>query len=157
MITTKIPRTTATRPGLGDDWLAIWEVTFYEANPEGAGHQHNGRCWTTEVEAHPLTSNRTVGHQVWLYLNRERPDIPEVDLLSGHVRFVGYATGEPARDGKTPRAHGVRCIDCGSHQVAFTVRAWANCQACGKGQTQSEAMLCSDHCDGCREQSRANP
>lgn len=143
------PRTTAMRPGLSDDMLAVWQVTYYEAAEDGIGRKPNGRCWTTEAEAHPLTSNRTVGHQVWLFINRQRPDIAEIDKASGHVHLQGYAAGEPNPNGRLPRVHGVHCTECGSDQVTFTARAWANCQTCGKGQAQSEAMLCSEHCEEC--------
>lgn len=138
------------RPGLSDDMQAVWQVTYYEATEDGVGRNPNGRCWTTEVEAHPLTSNRTVGHQVWLYINQRRPDIPEVDLTSGHIQLQGYAAGQPDEDGKLPRLHGVRCTKCGSEKVVFWTRAWAICWDCGNGHTQGEAMLCSEHCEDCR-------
>lgn len=148
-MTTTTPRATAIRPGLSSNMQAVWEVTYYEAAENGIGRKPKGRCWTTEVEAHPLTSNRTVGHQVWLYINQHRPDIPEVDMTSGHVQLHGYAAGEPGEGGKLPRVHGVRCTACGSDQVVFTPRAWANCRACGKGQMQGAATLCSAHCEDC--------
>ncbi|MBM7170392.1 DUF45 domain-containing protein [Streptomyces sp. G44] len=56
------PRTTAYRPGLEKHWYAIWAVTYYEAADNGLGPSPSGRCWITELEAHPRTSNRTVGH-----------------------------------------------------------------------------------------------
>ena len=147
MTSTRTPRATAMRPGLSDDWRAVWVVTYYEAAEDGLGRKPGAPCWTTTVEAHPLTSNRTVGHQTWLFLNRE--GITEVDMLSAHVRLAGYATGEPGEDGRAPRVHGVRCTECGSDQVAFTTRPWANCPTCGKGQMQGEATLCSDQCAEC--------
>lgn len=122
------------RPGLSDDMRAVWQITYYEAAEDGIGRKPKARCWTTEVEAHPLASNRTVGHQVWLYINQQRPDIPEVDLTSGHVQLQGYAIGNPDEDGKLPRVHGVRCTKCGSDQVVFTARAWANCRACSRAR-----------------------
>lgn len=137
------------RPGLSNNMRAVWQVTYYEAAEAGVGRKPNGRSWTTEIQAHPLTSNRTVGHQVWLYINQQRPDIPEIDLTSGHVQLQGYAAGDPGEDGKLPLIHGVRCTACGSDQVPFTTRAWANCRNCGKGQTQGEAMLCSEACKDC--------
>jgi hypothetical protein len=137
------------RPGLSDDIRAVWQVTYYEAAEDGGGRKPKGRCWTTEIEVHPLTSNRTVGHQVWLYINQHRPDIPEVDLPSRHVRLQGYAAGQPDENGKLPRVHGVRCTACGSDNVMFWARAWAICCDCGKGQAQDEATLCSEHCEDC--------
>ncbi|MEU4999305.1 hypothetical protein [Streptomyces sp. NPDC021622] len=148
-MTTTTPRTTAMRPGLSDNMRAVWQITYYEAAEDGINRKPNGRCWTTEIEAHPLTSNRTIGHQVWLYINQQRPDIPEVDVTSGQIQLQGYAAGEPGEDGKLPVVHGVRCTACGSDQVAFTTRAWATCRTCGNGQTQGEAMLCSEHCEDC--------
>ncbi|KUL23186.1 hypothetical protein [Streptomyces regalis] len=148
MTTTRIPHATAMRPGLGDETRAVWAATFYEATEDGTGRKPDGQCWTTTVEAHPLTSNRTVGHQVWLHLNRE-PDIPEVDMLSAHIQLLGYAAGEPDEDGKPPRLHGARCTGCGSSQVVFTTRGRANCHSCGTGQMQGEAALCSQQCDEC--------
>lgn len=139
----------AQRPGLGQDWRAVWTVTYYEAAADGSGRKPNGRCWTIELDAHPLTSNRTVGHQMWLYINRERPDIPEVDLQSAHVQLQGYTAGTPGQDGPPPRVHGVRCTACGSPKVVFTVRPWATCQTCGRDQPQSETTLCSSHCEDC--------
>ncbi|MEU7583790.1 hypothetical protein AB0B50_40135 [Streptomyces sp. NPDC041068] len=149
MTTTRAPRANAQRPGLGTNWQAIWTVTYYEAADDGTGRAPDARCWTTELEAHPLTSNRYIGHQVWLYINRERPDIPEVDLHSPNIRLQGYTAGEPDEVGNLPRIHGVRCTRCGSPDVKFTARAWANCRTCGKGQLQSEAALCSSHCEEC--------
>ncbi|MEV6840257.1 hypothetical protein AB0N17_38165 [Streptomyces sp. NPDC051133] len=143
------PRTTAMRPGLSDDMLAVWLVTYYEAAEDGIGRKPNGRCWITQAEAHPLTSNLTVGHQVWLFINQQRPDIPEIDMASGHVQLQGYAASQPDTNGKLPRIHGVLCTACGSANVTFTARSRATCLTCGKGQTQGEAMLCSEHCEDC--------
>lgn len=137
------------RPGLSGGMQAVWQVTYYETAEDSVGRKPNGRCWTTEIEAHPLTSNLTVGHQVWLYINQHRPDIPEVDLTSRHIQLQGYAAGQPDEDGKLPRVHGVRCTACGSGNVMFSARAWAICSDCGKGQAQGEATLCSEHCEDC--------
>ncbi|MFE3182713.1 hypothetical protein ACFXKR_17855 [Streptomyces violascens] len=148
-MTTTTPRTTAMRPGLSDDMRAVWQVTYYEAAEDGVGRKPKGLCWTTEIEAHPLTSNHTVGHQVWLYINQHRPDIPEVDLTSRHIQLQGYAAGHPGEDGKLPRVHGVRCTACGSDKVIITAPSWANCWDCGNPHTQVDAMLCSNHCEDC--------
>ncbi|MFF4606141.1 hypothetical protein ACFY12_25795 [Streptomyces sp. NPDC001339] len=156
MTTMRMPRANAQRPGLDEDWRAVWHVTYYEAAEGGVGRKPQSPCWTIEIEAHPLASNRTIGHQVWLYINRERPDIPEVDRLSAHVQLQGYAASTPSGDGNMQRIHGMRCTSCGSPEVVFTVRAWANCRACGRGQTQSEAALCSDHCEDCNAQALTN-
>ncbi|ONK13253.1 hypothetical protein [Streptomyces sp. MP131-18] len=134
----------AVREGLGDLW-AIWEVTFYEANPDGEGRKPSGHCWVTTLEAHPRHRQRSLAHQVWLYLNRWRPDVPEVDMLSPHVRLSGYCDPQTRA-----RTHGVRCISCGSDQVTFTPGQRAEC-ACGAGQTPSEAQLCTDPCNECEE------
>ncbi|MGX1909403.1 hypothetical protein ACWIID_11110 [Streptomyces phaeochromogenes] len=149
MTTIRTPRTTAQRPGLGENWRAVWTVTYHEAAEDGISRKPNGRRWTTELDTHPLASNQTIGHQVWLYINGERPDIPEVDLLSRHVQLQGYVAGQPDTNGKLPRIHGVLCTACGSANVKVTARSWATCMTCGKGETQSEAMLCSEHCEDC--------
>ncbi|MEU1015400.1 hypothetical protein [Streptomyces sp. NPDC005898] len=124
-------------------------MTYYEAAEDGLGPSPNGRYWTTELEADPRTSNRTIGHQAWLYINRERPDIPEVDLHSAHIQLQGYAAGPLDQNGKLPRLHDVRCTACGSPDVEFTEHPDASCQTCGKHQTQREAALCSSHCMKC--------
>ncbi|MEV6676400.1 hypothetical protein AB0N09_05950 [Streptomyces erythrochromogenes] len=35
-----------------------------------------------------------------------------------------------------------KCSACGSSNIRYTVRLWANCDACGKGQSWSEALMC---------------
>ncbi len=143
------PHATAYRPGLEKHWYAVWAVTYYEAAEDGLGPSPSGRCWRTELEAHPRTSNRTVSHQAWLYINRERPDIPEVDLNSAHIQLQGYAAGPPDKTGKLPRLHGIRCTACGSPDVQFIEQPWAVCLTCGTRETQRKATLCSSQCEEC--------
>ncbi|MFF4408431.1 hypothetical protein ACFY1P_29310 [Streptomyces sp. NPDC001407] len=58
--------------------------------------------------------------------------------------------GEPTgNDESSALPHGVHCTGCGSPQVAFTVRGWANCRACGLGQESGAAMLCHAWCEEC--------
>ncbi|WP_399932066.1 hypothetical protein [Streptomyces kanamyceticus] len=129
-------------------------MTYYEAAEDGLGPSPNGRCWTTELEADPRMSNRTVGQQAWLYINRERPDIPEVDVNSAHIQLQGYAAGPPDKTGTLPRLHGIRCTACGSPEVQFTDEPRAHCHTCGKPQTQREAALCSSRCEECSPRKR---
>ncbi|MFD3667231.1 hypothetical protein [Streptomyces sp. NPDC058672] len=143
--TTRMHRANAARPGLGPDWRAVWEVAHYTLDED---RQRGPSSIVTQVEAHPLKSNITLTHSVFVHLTQD-PDLPEPDMLDAQTRLLGYAAGEPGEDGKTPLVHGVRCTNCGSDQVAYCGRAWANCQACGTGQTHSEAMLCSQHCEQC--------
>ncbi|MEV4500892.1 hypothetical protein [Streptomyces klenkii] len=61
----------------------------------------------------------------------------------------GHPGESAGNDEASALAHGVRCTGCGSLQVAFTVRGWANCRACGLGQESGAAMLCHDWCEEC--------
>ncbi|MEN8649173.1 hypothetical protein ABCR94_00600 [Streptomyces sp. 21So2-11] len=144
-MTTRMPRTDAGRPGLGEDWRAVWEVAHYTLTEDG---DRGPTCLMTQLEAHPLTSNVTVAHSAFVRLTQD-PKLPEVDMMQPQARLLGYTASHPDADGQTPLVHGVRCAKCGSDQVGLTVRQWAVCRACGHGQTHGEAFLCSDHCAEC--------
>ncbi|QEU96411.1 hypothetical protein CP970_40615 [Streptomyces kanamyceticus] len=144
-----------TAPAFARIAISTTQEPTHPAPSRQRSHQHpsqNERFTLTSQDSrqrHPLTSNRYIGHQVWLYINRERPDIPEVNLHSPHIQLQGYTASEPDEHGNMPRIHGVRCTQCGSPDVTFAARSWANCRTCGKGQAQSEAALCSSHCEEC--------
>lgn len=69
---------------------------------------------------------------------------PYVLLLTAHHAAIGAIIPTAAEP-----VHGVQCFQCGSDRVAYTVRDWAVCLACGKGQTQGDAMRCRDYCEHC--------
>lgn len=123
----------------------MWEIVHHTLNDDG---ERGTSCIVTQLEAHPLTSNTTLAHAVFVRLTQD-PDTPEADMLDAQSRLLGYAAGEPYEDGTLPRIHRVLCTECGSDQVAFTTRSWANCRTCGQGQPQGEAMLCSEYCKDC--------
>ncbi|MET8680973.1 hypothetical protein ABZW18_26180 [Streptomyces sp. NPDC004647] len=128
-----------------DGLRAVYAVSFYEAAEDGNGPKPGGRSWSKTVDAHPAMSPDVIAHQVWLHLNREHPDIPDLDMTSPTVQRLGYCDAETSQP-----VHGVRCTHCGSEQVSFTVRQWANCHACRKGQTQDDATLCQEACEDCQ-------
>lgn len=124
--------------------LAVWEITFYEAADPATSPKSGGSYWVTTCESRPGARQRFLAHQMWLYLNQTQPDLPDLDYKNPRVRLLGYSN---AKTGE--RVHGVTCQDCGSSQVTFTVRDWANCADCGLGQEQSAATYCSDFCEEC--------
>ncbi|MHA7956360.1 hypothetical protein ACX9I7_01190 [Streptomyces sp. L500] len=123
---------------------AVWEITFHEAADPATSPETSGSYWVTTCESRPEARQRSLIHQMWLYLNQTQPDLPDLDYGNAHVRLLGYSN---AKTGE--RVHSVACQDCGSSRVTFTVRDWANCGACGLGQEQGATTYCSDFCEEC--------
>ncbi|MEU6932844.1 hypothetical protein AB0A05_27220 [Streptomyces sp. NPDC046374] len=141
---------TGERPGLKDEWRALWEVAHNVIGPDGDVDET--KEIVQQLDANPLTGSRTIEMSAFARI-RQTPEMPDVDVIADRSGVIGYVDSTQAgEDGDYVRVHGLRCSACGSAEVEVRSRAWAVCGGCDLGQGADATQLCSAHCTECLEQ-----